>query len=405
MDRVDCVIAGGGPAGLMLGVLLARAGVKATVLEKHGDFLRDFRGDTIHPSTLTVMEELGWLPDFLNLPHEPVQKLFGTFSGERIQVADLSRLPGPAKFIAMMPQWDFLNFLAQKGAQYPSFNLLMDTEATDLIRDQGTIVGVTARSQRGFEAIKADLVVAADGRGSQLRAKAGLVPVDLGAPMDVMWFRLPREASDTSETQGRFEPGAIFVMLNRGDYWQCAYVIPKGRNEEIRAKGLDQFRAGLAPLLPFSASRAEAITDWSQVQLLTVKVDRLEEWARPGLLFIGDAAHAMSPLGGVGVNLAIQDAVAAANILMAPLRNRTLSMGDLKAVQKRRSFPVRMTQRMQLGLQNTIIAGALRSNRPLRPPLALRLIVATPWLRDVPGRLVGLGFQPEHISSEIRQAG
>lgn len=400
--RVQCAIAGGGPAGLMLGVLLARAGINVAVLEKHADFLRDFRGDTIHPSTMNVMYELGWLEEFLQLPHNPVPELYGQFGDERIRLADFSHLPAKARFIAMMPQWDFLNFLARKGKDYPGFNLYMRTEATDLVFDATKVVGVTVHSPEGWRAISADLVVCADGRGSHLRERAGFTPQDLGAPMDVLWFRLSRKATDTPETQGRFDAGRIFIMLNRGDYWQCALVIPKGAFEGVKARGLADFQSSVGALLPFEAARATQIAAWDQVALLTVKVDRLPRWAREGLLCIGDAAHAMSPIGGVGVNLAVQDAVAAANVLVKPLREGKLDLADLQRVQARRQFPTRFTQRLQLFMQDTIIKRALTATAPLTPPLPMRALLAVPYLDRIPARLIGLGIRPEHVSAEIR---
>ena len=403
MERqVECAIAGGGPAGLMLGVLLARAGVRVAVLEKHADFLRDFRGDTIHPSTMTVMDELGWLDEFLHQPYNRVDALYAQFGKERLRIAEFSRLSVKTPFIAMMPQWDFLNFLAQKGRGYPGFNLYMQTEAVDPVFDGvGKVVGLTARTPSGFEALSADLVVCADGRGSRLRLQAGLTPHDIGAPMDVFWFRLPRLETDTVETQARFERGGIFIMLNRGDYWQCAFVIRKGEAEHVRAEGIEKFRASTGALVPFEPERTKAIADWNGVSLLTVKVDRLETWCRPGLLCIGDAAHAMSPIGGVGVNLAVQDAVAAANILAQPLKERQAGLADLRAVQRRRMFPTRVTQRLQVLLQSTIIENALSRARPVTPPLLLRALLKVPLLRDLPARLVGVGVRPEHVSSAI----
>lgn len=400
--RVQCAIAGGGPAGLMLGVLLARAGINVAVLEKHADFLRDFRGDTIHPSTMNVMHELGWLEEFLQLPHNPVPELYGQFGNMRVRLADFSHLPAKARFIAMMPQWDFLNFLARKGKDYPGFNLYMRTEATDLVFDATKVVGVTVHSPEGWRAISADLVVCADGRGSHLRERAGFTPQDLGAPMDVLWFRLSRKPSDTPETQGRFDAGRIFIMLNRGDYWQCALVIPKGAFEDVKARGLADFQRSIGALLPFEAARATQIADWDKVALLTVKVDRLPRWAREGLLCIGDAAHAMSPIGGVGVNLAVQDAVAAANLLAGPLRDGKVALDDLKRVQARRQFPTRFTQRLQLVMQNTIIKRALTATAPLTPPWPLRALLAVPYFNRVRARLIGLGVRPEHVSDEIR---
>ncbi len=401
-QRFQCCIAGGGPAGLLLGVLLARAGVTVAVLEKHRDFLRDFRGDTIHPSTMQVLHELAWLPEFLRLPHQPVYRLTARFGDHPLQLADFSHLPVAAPFIAMMPQWDFLNFLAAKGRAYPKFNLLMETEATDLIMDHDRVTGVTAISPHGPLTILADLTVAADGRTSTLRHAAGLISQDYGAPMDVMWFALPRLAADTSETQARFDAGCIFIMLNRGDYWQCAFVIPKDTDARVRAEGLAAFQARVGTLLPFDASRASAITTLDDVKLLKVQVDRLSKWSRPGLLCIGDAAHAMSPVGGVGINLAIQDAVAAANCLAGPMRDGTLRDSDVGRVQARRDWPTRMTQRLQLLVQSALIAPALQTTTSVKPPLALRAIAAIPGLNRIPARLIGLGFRPEHVAAVVR---
>ena len=398
--ETQCCIAGGGPAGLMLGVLLARAGVSVVVLEKHADFLRDFRGDTIHPSTLEIMAELGWLDEFLALPHQKLERMSAQFGATRLPMADFTHLPVRARFIAMMPQWDFLNFLAEKGRRYQGFQLLMEAEATDLIDAAGRIRGVAATTPSGPLEIHAGLVVAADGRQSTLRRASGLPLQDYGAPMDVLWFRLSRKPGDTPETQGRFDAGRIFIMLSRGDYWQCAFVIPKGWNDHVRAAGLEAFRASLRPLLPVAAERADEITDWDQVKLLVVQVNRLLTWWRPGFLAIGDAAHAMSPVGGVGVNLAVQDAVATANILADPLRRGAVTDAHLAALQKRREFPVRMTQRMQLAVQNSIIAPALaETGRVPRPPLALRLLTRVPILNRIPGRLIGLGVRPEHVQT------
>jgi 2-polyprenyl-6-methoxyphenol hydroxylase-like FAD-dependent oxidoreductase len=389
---------------MMLGVLLARAGVAVTVLEKHKDFLRDFRGDTIHPSTLQLMEELGWLADFLKLPHQEATRIYGQFGDTRLEMADFSHLPITTKFIALMPQWDFLNFLAAKGSAYPKFNLRMNAQATGLVFDGDRVTGVKVKTPEGAVTINADLVVAADGRSSVLRGAAGLVSENFGAPMDVMWFRLPRLPTDTEETQGRFDAGHIFVMLQRGDYWQCAYVIPKGGDARVRAAGLDAFRKSVGALLPFDAKRTDAIADWDQVKLLTVVVDRLKTWARPGFLCIGDAAHAMSPVGGVGINLAVQDAVAAANLLWQPLKTGRLTFEDLASVQKRREFPTRATQRLQLGIQNVVIAKTLNASGPIKPPLIVRLLTGLPFLSRIPARLLGLGFRPEHVSEAIRNA-
>ena len=396
-ETTQCVIAGGGPAGLMLGVLLARAGVAVTVLEKHANFLRDFRGDTIHPSTMEIMAELGWLEQFLALHHQKVHRLNAQFGDTRLTLADLTHLPVRAPYVAMMPQWDFLNFLAAKGRQYPCFRLLMESEATALIETQTRVTGVIAETLNGPLQIRAKLTVAADGRHSVLRDASGLPLQDFGAPMDALWFPLPRHPDDTDETQARFDAGRIFVMLNRGSYWQCAFVIPKGGFDAVKAAGLDVFRASLKPLLPVPPERADSIVGWEQVKLLTVQVNRLQRWWRSGFLAIGDAAHAMSPIGGVGVNLAVQDAVAAANALAAPLRVGRAEDGHLAAVESRRRFPTHATQRLQLILQNTVIAPTLVAKGPIRPPLALRLLASLPVLGRIPARLLGLGFRPEHV--------
>ncbi len=402
--QVQCLIAGGGPAGLMLGVLLARAGVDVLVLEKHADFLRDFRGDTVHPSTMQVLHELGWLDDFLKLPHERVQRLKARFGDTSLSMVDLSHLPVAAPFIAMMPQWDFLNFLAQKGAAYSGFRLLMETEAKSLLIENGRVTGVTFEAHGHTNTVGAGLVVAADGRTSILRAASGLASQSFGAPMDVLWFRVTRLASDTAETQASFDTGRIFIMLNRGDYWQCAFLIPKGSDAMVRAAGLGAFQKTVGPLLPFEAARALSITSMDDVKLLSVCVDRLITWSRPGLLCIGDAAHAMSPVGGVGINLAIQDAVAAANLLAKSLREKRLTFADIQSVQARRDWPTRMTQRFQLMMQNTIIAPALAATGAMKTPLALRLLTSIPGLNRLPARILGLGFRPEHVDAWIRQA-
>jgi 2-polyprenyl-6-methoxyphenol hydroxylase-like FAD-dependent oxidoreductase len=398
----QCCIAGGGPAGLMLGYLLARAGVDVIVLEKHADFLRDFRGDTIHPSTMQALHELGLLRDFLKLPHQRVPDLVAQFGNERLKIADFSHLPVAAPFIAMMPQWDFLNFIAGRGRAFPRFRLMMLSAATGLIQRDGRIAGLRASTDQGDDMeIEAALTVAADGRGSDIRDAADLVLEDFGAPMDALWFRLSRQPSDTDQTQGRFDAGRIFVMLNRGDYWQCAFVIPKGWNERVRAAGLAAFRDGLRPLLPFDSARADDIRDWEQVKLLTVQVNRLRQWWRPGLLCIGDAAHAMSPIGGVGVNLAVQDAIAAANLLAPSLREGAVADADLAAVQRRRAWPTRVIQRLQLVLQNRIIAPALAERGPVAPPAIVRLMAHSPILSRIPARLIGLGVRPEHVAAHI----
>ena len=391
-----CCVAGGGPVGMMLGLLLARAGVDVVVLEKHADFLRDFRGDTIHPSTLEVMHELGLLEAFLALPYTQVRELAGIIGGERIPIADFGHLPVRCPFIALMPQWDFLDFLAGHARRYPGFALRMSTGVVGLIDDGGRVVGVSATAPDGPLEVRADLVVGADGRDSTVRAAAGLRVETLGAPMDVLWFRLPRKPGDAGQLLGRVEAGRIFIMLDRGDYWQCGFVIAKGTLDEIRARGLAAFRDEVARLADARAD-ASALRDWEDVKLLTVRVDRLARWFRPGVLCLGDAAHAMSPVGGVGINLAIQDAVAAANLLAAPLRKGRVSAEDLARVQRRREWPTRVTQRVQVLVQNRIVRRVLQRRRPLRPPPAVRLLARFPRLRRLPGRLIGLGVRPEHV--------
>ncbi len=400
-----CCIVGGGPCGLMLGFLLARAGVDVVVLEKHGDFLRDFRGDTIHPSTLEVMGELGLLDEFLKLPHQKAPSISAYFGGHEYAFADFTHLPTRCKFVALMPQWDFLNFLADHGKSYPSFHLRMRTEAVDLIEDNGRVAGVRANTANGALEVRADLTVGCDGRHSTVCARAGLEGEDLGAPMDVLWFRLPKKANDPDETMGRFEVGRIVIMLDRGDYWQCAFVIRKGSIEEIKRAGLPAFRRSVAQIAPVFADRVDELKDWDQIKLLTVAVNRLRRWHRPGLLCIGDAAHAMSPIGGVGVNLAVQDAVAAANILWQPLKAGTLREDDLDRVERRREFPTRVTQRIQVIVQNNVIDRLLGAGEALAAPWPLRL---TSWfapLRLIPAWLVGKGVRPEHVHTpDIRAA-
>ena len=395
--KTTCCITGGGPAGMMLGFLLARAGVAVTVLEKHADFLRDFRGDTIHPSTLELMHELGLLDEFLKLPHSRVERLRGLIGKTPITIADFSHLPTHCKFIALMPQWDFLDFLADHGKKYPGFDLRMRTQATALIEEGGRIAGVRATSPDGELEIRADLTVGCDGRHSTLREAAGFHVEDIGAPMDVLWFRMSRREEDTTETFGHIEAGAMFVMLNRTDYWQCAYVIPKGGIDAVKAKGLPAFRDSVAAMSPFLRDRLNEIKSWDDVKLLTVAVDRLPCWHRPGLLCIGDAAHAMSPIGGVGVNLAVQDAVAAANILAGPLKAGNVTEADLAAVQQRRSLPMRIIQWLQVQIQNKVLSAVLVSDRQPSPPFAVRLLNWFPFLQRIPARVVGLGVRPEHV--------
>jgi 2-polyprenyl-6-methoxyphenol hydroxylase-like FAD-dependent oxidoreductase len=396
--KVQCCIAGGGPAGMMLGLLLVRAGIDVVVLEKHSDFLRDFRGDTIHPSTLEVLHELGLLEEFLKLPHQKAHEL-GAYIGDRaIPLADFTHLPTRCKFIAFIPQWDFLNFLAQQAAHYPHFDLRMSAEAADLIEDPGQVVGVGAQTPSGRLEIRADLVVAADGRASILREEAGLQVQDLGAPMDVLWFRLSRRPDDPEQTMGRFAAQQIFIMISRGEYWQCGYVIPKGAIEQIRARGLEAFRTNITTIASFVGDRVTELRDWDDVSVLSVRVDRLRRWYRPGLLCIGDAAHAMSPVGGVGINLAIQDAVAAANELSQALRTKQLAIDHLRRVQRRRELPTRVTQRFQVVIQNRIISRVLKRDGELKPPFFLRMLARFPILRRIPARLIGIGIRPEHVA-------
>jgi 2-polyprenyl-6-methoxyphenol hydroxylase-like FAD-dependent oxidoreductase len=394
---VRCCIAGGGPAGMMLGLLLARAGVPVLVLEKHADFLRDFRGDTIHPSTLEIIYELGLLDDFLRCPHQEVRTLGAQIGEDFVEAADFTRLPTHCRFLALMPQWDFLDFVAGQARRYPRFQLMTRAEVTDLVEEAGKIVGLRATTPEGTLTVRAELVVGADGRHSTVRRCAGLAVKDLGTPMDVLWTRLSRRPDDGGQTLGRVDAGRILVMLNRGDYWQCAYVIAKGGFEEIRQRGLGALREEIARLAPQLAERTTELRDWDDVKLLSVTVDRLPTWHRPGLLCIGDAAHAMSPIGGVGINLAIQDAVAAANLLYRPLLSRNLSETDLHAVQARREFPTRATQKMQLIAQNRLIGRVLAGRGPVRAPRLLRLASRSAYVKGLTARLIGLGFRPEHV--------
>jgi len=396
--RVQCAIAGGGPAGMMLGWLLARAGVTVIVLEKHNDFLRDFRGDTIHPSTLEVLHELGVLDEFLERPHREIRDITGRVGRETLTLGDFSHLPTRCKFIALMPQWDFLDFVASRARAHSTFRLLMQAEVTGLRESDGRVRGFVVATPEGMIEVDADVVVGADGRHSVVRAKAGLVVEDLGAPIDVLWMRISRRRTDPEGLIGNLDTGIVFVMIDRDDYWQCAYVIPKDGFDAIKQRGLEAFRADIASIVPFLADRVHELDDWNDIKLLTVLVDRLRRWHRPGLLCIGDAAHAMSPIGGVGINLAIQDAVAAANILAGPLARGSCSEADLARVQTRRELPTRVVQRAQVVIQKRVIGPALRGKGPQQLPFVLKLLRWFPALRRIPARLVGIGLRPEHIS-------
>lgn len=382
---------------MMLGFLLARAGVDVLVLEKHADFLRDFRGDTIHPSTLEVMHELGLLDDLLALPHQELRELSAQVGDVRVPIADFTHLPTRCKFVAFMPQWDFLDFLAARAARYPCFRIRMRAEATGLLEESGRVVGVEVMTPEGRREVRADLVVGADGRHSVVRAKAGLEVLEFGAPMDVLWFRLTKRPDDPAASMGRFGDGRIFVLINRGTYWQCGYVIAKGTIDLIRRQGIEAFRESVARVVPFLRDRVGELRSWEDVSLLTVQVDRLSRWYRPGLLCIGDAAHAMSPVGGIGINMALQDAVAAANLLAAPLAEGRLTVEDLAKVQRRREMPTRVTQWLQVQAQKRVIAPVLAGAAPSRLPLALRLLARFAVLRRFPARLIGIGVRPEHV--------
>jgi 2-polyprenyl-6-methoxyphenol hydroxylase-like FAD-dependent oxidoreductase len=397
-ERVECCVVGGGPAGMMAALLLARAGVQTVLLEKHADFLRDFRGDTIHPSTLDVMSELGLLEAFLKRPHQEVTTLAGNLGDQLVTVADFTHLPTRCKFVAFMPQWDFLNFLVEEAKHFGTFDLRMQASAKELLWENGSVAGVRAQTANGMLEIRADLTIAADGRESVVRKEAGLEVVELGAPMDVLWLRLTKHPDDPHETFGYIRGGRIMALIDRAEYWQCAYVIPKGTLAELHERGLGEFRRQIGEIVPFLHDRADELQTWDDVKLLTVRVNRLRRWYRPGLLCIGDAAHAMSPIGGVGINLAIQDAVAASNMLAPKLLDHTLSIRDLRAVQRRREMAAKLTQALQLFIQSKVIGRVLvNGNSPLlgRLPGLLRLL---PFLPRIPGRLVGLGFRPEHLS-------
>ena len=400
--KVRCCIVGGGPAGMMLGYLLARAGIDVVVLEKHADFFRDFRGDTVHPSTLQVMDELGLSEGFLKLPHQRLQRMDGMFGGTRVRIADLGRLDAKFPYIAFMPQWDFLNFLRDNGKRFASLKVMMSAEATDLIRDGDRIAGVRARTPEGDIDIHADLTIACDGRHSLVRERAGLEVEELGAPMDVLWFRAGKQANESESLFARVDPGKMMVTFDRGDYWQCAYIIAKGQYDAVKARGLPALLDDIARMAPILKPGLADVKGWEDIKLLTVAINRLKRWTKPGLLCIGDAAHAMSPIGGVGVNLAVQDAVATANLLASKLASGCPSEDDLDAVRRRREFPVRMTQRMQVAVQNNIVNAALKpGDAPLKAPAVLRLVTAIPWLQGITARFIGLGVRPEHVQSPL----
>jgi 2-polyprenyl-6-methoxyphenol hydroxylase-like FAD-dependent oxidoreductase len=400
--RTRSCIAGGGPAGMVLGFLLARAGIDVVVLEKHKDFLRDFRGDTVHPSTLEIIYELGLLDEFLKRPHQELTEIGGVIGGVPVRIADFSHVPAHCRFIALMPQWEFLDFLAEHGRRYANFHLLMEAEVTGLISEGGHIAGVEAKMPDGPLAVHADLVVGADGRHSIVREKAELARDEFGVPIDVLWMRLTKKPGDPVTTLGRIAAGTILVSLDRGDYWQCAFVIAKGGAEALRQTGLDDFRKLIARVAPIFADRVAELTDWDQIKLLTVKVDRLREWCRPGLLCIGDSAHAMSPIGGVGINLAVQDAVAAANQLADPLLHGAPRLEDLQAIQKRRDLPTRLTQKIQMMVQDRVMTRVLNLKQDPKPPFAVMLLDRFAFLRRISARLVGIGFRPEHVHTPER---
>jgi 2-polyprenyl-6-methoxyphenol hydroxylase-like FAD-dependent oxidoreductase len=392
-------VVGGGPAGMMLGYLLARGGIDVVVIEKHGDFLRDFRGDTIHPSTMEVLHEVGLLEDFLRLPHDKTTKVSAHVGATTVTVADFDWLRVRAPFIAFTPQWHFLNFLADAARALPTFTLLMETEAVDLLGESSRVTGVMARDRRGALAIRAELVVGADGRHSVVRNVSGLEVIDLGAPVDVLWFRISKRPSDPKQLSGLIDQGKLLVMVDRGDYWQCAFNVVKGGFEQVKQAGLEEFRASIAKLAPFVADRVDELVAWDDVKVLSVSVDRLRKWHAPGVLCIGDSAHAMSPMGGVGINLAVQDAVAASNVLLPAFRRGAPTEDDLARVQKRREFPTRVTQRFQIVMQDRLLLPYLRRGQPPGTPTAFRLFNWIPFLRLLPARFIGMGVRPEHVEA------
>ena len=397
--QTRCVIVGGGPAGMMAGYLLARAGVPVVVLEKHADFNRDFRGDTIHPSTLELMYELGLLEEFLKLPHQELRELRAVVNGQVVPAADFTKLPTRCKFIAFMPQWDFLNFLSSHAKRFPAFQLYMEAEVVDLLMDNSRVVGVRAKTAKGELEVRADLVIGADGRHSTVHTSAGLELREFGVPIDVLWMRIPKKEGDPKQTLGFFQHGKLLVLLDRDDYWQCGFVIPKGEFENIKERGLAQFQNDIASFADFLRDRVAELDDWSKIRLLTVQVNRLRDWSCEGLLCIGDSAHAMSPAGGVGINLAIQDAVATANLLAEKLQRGPVHVDDLRTVQARREWPTRLIQAMQIFIHRRVVTGRSRSERKTSLPFVFRLLKWFPILRQLPARFIGLGPRPEHVRS------
>jgi 2-polyprenyl-6-methoxyphenol hydroxylase-like FAD-dependent oxidoreductase len=384
---------------MMLGFLLARKGIEVTVLEKHQDFFRDFRGDTVHPSTLEVLKELGLLEEFLKLPHQEVTSL-GVFVGDsKLEVADFRHVPVTCKFVVLMPQWDFLNFLADHAKRFPSFQLLMEHEASDLVRNGERVAGIVAWNDEREVEVRADLVVGCDGRHSVVRRSAGLEVIEHGVPIDVLWFRISRKPDDPEQVLGNVNYGKALILIDRSDYFQAGLIIKKGSYDQVQARGLEAFRADISRIAPYLADRVNELHDWEQVKILTVQINRLRRWHRPGLLCIGDAAHAMSPAGGVGINLAIQDAIAAANVLTGPLQERRLDEADLAAVQKRREFPTRVTQAIQL-MAHRGLARAFENPGPIQAPLALKAVVRIPGIQRALGNAVGVGARPEHVREE-----